>query len=175
MLELKHEIELAALGFAKVARTVYIDEYGFSDSKRAVRLEHLAPERSEDLMASLGGEVMLLSRENETALSIRKGVFIDNIYNVAPEADNAAVKPEAHYILYLLKHGRIMPVEVGLFFREEVQIILVTTIAEWCPGAFGKEIAPVVRQFSALSLLDYVIIAVFLLAGERAAKPLVLI
>ena len=118
---------------------------------------------------------MLLTREYELLFAVLVGIFVNYIDNVATEADNATVKPEAHNIFDFLKHGGIMPVKIGLFFGEKVEIIFVITVSEFRPRAFGKEIAPVVGQSAVFTLLYYIVITVFLLACKRSFEPFVLV
>ena len=119
---------------------------------------------------------MLLAGEGKRLFTILERLLKDNVDNVTTEAENTLVEPELHNVANFLIYLGIIPVEVGLLFREEVEIgLLVLGVTEGLPGTLGKEVAPVVRKLSVLALLNDVIISVLLFTGLRSLEPLVLV
>ena len=175
MLKIEYHIKLSASAVAKSLCTRYVNKDGFSHGKRAVRLKHLAPQGLQYPVTALGGKIVLPARKHKLLLTVGKCILVNNIDHVATEAHNTSVEPEAHNVLDLLKHVGIAPIKVGLLFGEKVEIIFVLAIPKPRPRTLGKKVAPVIWYLAVLSLLDYVIIAVFFLTRKRSLEPLMLV
>src|SRR5215218_9421376 len=72
------------------------------------------------------------------------GVFGDEVDYVHAEAVDAALQPPAHHGVECLADLRVLPVEVGLLTREQVQVVLARFVVE-LPSRAGEYRAPVVR------------------------------
>ncbi len=71
------------------------------------------------------------------------GVLGDEVDDVHAEAVDAALDPPAHHRVDRLAHLGVLPVEVGLLRREEVEVVLTARLVE-VPGGAGERGAPVV-------------------------------
>ena len=65
--------------------------------------------------------------------------------DVLPEAVHAHIQPEAENVLDFLPHLRICHVQIRLFFRKQVQIVL-TQVFVVLPGVSLEHAGPVVRR-----------------------------
>lgn len=52
-------------------------------------------------------------------------IFADIVDDVHAKAIRTSVQPEAHNLMDRFTHGRVLPVEVWLFCREEMQVVFV--------------------------------------------------
>ena len=87
--------------------------------------EDVVVETAEHLVVALDAEVVLAAAPGEgMALPVFKRLLVDLVYDVAAEAVNAFVEVEAEYLLHLLHHRFVMPVEVGLLLAVEVKVVL---------------------------------------------------
>ena len=175
VLKSEYHIELLAFGCAKVTCLGNIHKHRFANGERAIRLQYLAAERFEDLVASLGGKIVLLTCEDRARTSVLERVFVNDVDNVATETDHTLIQPKAHNALDLLEHLGVVPVEVGLLFGEQVQVVFVLAISKPRPRTLGKKVAPVVGDLAVLPFFDDVIVLVFFFARKRAAEPFVLV
>ena len=176
MLEGEYHIKLTARLVAKVTRHRNIYHNRFTYGEGVVLIHNVTAEGGEYSVGAVGGEIMLSARKDKLTLAVLEALFVYDVYNVAAEACHALIKPEAHNIAYFAVDLRIIPVKVGLLFREEVEkILLVFGVAEGLPGAVGEEVAPIVGELAVLALLDYIVILVFFLACEGSFEPFVLV
>ena len=87
-------------------------------------------------------------------LEVREGrVLVEQRRGVDAHACGAAVEPEAQDVLVLALDVRVVPVEVGLLGREEVQVPLAgrpVGVLRARPGAAAEDRLPVVRRQLAL-------------------------
>ena len=119
----EYHIKLAAALVAEVSRFLYVNENSLSDCPCAVRLKTALAQLAQNFVASLGREIMLLTRKYRASLSVCKCVFVDHVDNITPKAANTPLKPEIEDVLDLLEHLGIVPVEIGLLFGKEMKII----------------------------------------------------
>ena len=80
----------------------------------------------------------------------QRGVLGDHVDDVHAEAVDPAVEPPAHHRVDRLPDLRVLPVEVGLLAREQVQVVLAGRLVE-LPRRAGEERAPVGRLGRATS------------------------
>ena len=69
------------------------------------------------------------SRDADVAVG-QRGVLGDHVDDVHPEAVDPAVQPPAHHRVDGLADLRVLPVEVGLLAREQVQVVLAGRLVE---------------------------------------------
>ena len=131
------------------------------DALRFTDEEQVAVERSEHFAMHLGEELVhpraVDDRSTEAAvllagpdLSVReRRVLGDQVDDVHPEAVDAPVEPPAHHRVDGLADLGVLPVEVGLLAREEVQVVLAGHLVV-LPRRAGEERSPVVRLGSRL-------------------------
>src|SRR5690606_34856483 len=63
--------------------------------------------------------------------------------NIHPEAIHAFVQPKSHYVKHGFLYVRVPPVQVGLFFKETMIIVLLGVVVPF-PGITAKYAFPVV-------------------------------
>src|SRR5690606_24128251 len=102
------------------------------------------------------------------------GRFDHAVRDVDPEAVDAQVQPEPQDVEELLAYLRVLPVEVGLFGREQVEVPL--PVGEPGPGGAAEDRLPVVgRQFAVRAPAPAEDVAFTLGAarpgGDRVAEP----
>ncbi len=71
------------------------------------------------------------------------------VRDVDAEPVDAPVEPEPHHALELGRDGRVLPVQVGLFGREQVQVPV--AVGQARPGRPAEHRRPVVGRFGAVS------------------------
>ena len=81
-------------------------------------------------------------RGREGRPSGRAGILGDEVDDVHPEAVDPAVEPPSHHRVHGLADLRVLPVEVGLADREQVQVVLPGRLVER-PGRAREERPPV--------------------------------
>ena len=69
----------------------------------------------------------------------------DQVDDVHPEAVDPPVQPPAHHLVDRRANVRVLPVEIRLLAREEVQVVLAGRVVE-LPRRAGEERAPIVRR-----------------------------
>ena len=84
------------------------------------------------------------SAPSRSSPSGRAGSLEIEVDHVHPEAVDPAVQPPVHHRVDRRADVRVLPVEVRLLAREQVQVVLVRHRVE-LPGRAGEERAPVVR------------------------------
>ena len=94
----------------------------------------------------------------------------DEVDHIHPEAVDAAVQPPVHHRVDGLAHLRVLPVEVGLLLREQVQVVLIGARIER-PGWAAEGAAPTVRR-AAVSLGLAPPVPVPLWTGQRRLRLL---
>ena len=68
-------------------------------------------------------DIIFISDKRKFQFSFWQAGFLGNISDyVAPKAVHAQIKPIIAYIGYFLTHLWIFPIEIGLFFRKQMQI-----------------------------------------------------
>ena len=104
-----------------------------------VDLVHLRPV---DRLPPVGREA---GRGERLGLVRERRVLHEPVGDVDPEAVHAPVEPEAEDLLEVAPHLRVVPVEVGLLRREQVEVVLAALGVER-PGGAAPVGRPVVRQ-----------------------------
>ena len=99
----------------------------------------------------------------------------DEADDIHAEAVDALLKPPVHHVENLIPHGGIVPVEVRLLFREEVQVVHPGLLIQ-LPGAAAEAGTPVVGLFAVLPLAPEIVVAVgTVLRGSGFDKPFMLV
>ena len=103
-------------------------------------------------------------------------LFRDKGDNVLSKAVNAHVEPEAHDILDLLTHLRIIHVQIGLTLGENVQIVLIKFLAVF-PRFTLEGRFPVVRLLAVLFTFapEIIVMVRIVVAFFTFKEPLVLV
>ena len=95
--------------------------------------------------------------------------------DVDPKAVDAAVEPEAEDLVEAVLHGLVMPVEIGLLGREEVEVVVARLLVER-PGRAAECGRPGVRRAAVPAGPEHVALPVGVRGvGDRVPKPLVLV
>ena len=105
-------------------------------------LEHLPVHLGQELVDARPVDE---EREAVTARAVgQRRVLGEHVDHVHAEPVDAAVEPPAHHRVDGLAHLRVLPVEVGLLAREQVEVVLAGRGVE-LPHRAGEERAPVGR------------------------------
>ena len=126
------------------------------------------------------GVVFIAIGRGEPRVGVRQPLGLgDEGDDVLAEAVHAHVQPELHDALDLLAHLRVIHVEVGLLFGEQVQIVFVQPLVVF-PCAALEHARPVVRRTSfaahGLARPPYIIVVIgVILALAALDEPLVLV
>ena len=130
MLELEDHVELVPFGSGEQ------DCLGDGDARHLADGEHVDVTAGENLavhfleelvVARTDGEVLIAGSVQRPGprLGIRQGgVLADHIDDIHAETIDAAVQPPAHHREHRLANLGVLPVQVGLLTRENVQIVL---------------------------------------------------
>ena len=73
------------------------------------------------------------------------GVFRQKRNHIHPKPIHALVEPKPHHPINFLPKSGVLPVQIGLFFGKQVQIIVACYLVE-CPGRAGEKGLPVVGK-----------------------------
>ena len=149
VLEGEHHVDLAPLGIGVELRLRDRGPGHLADGEdRAVAALH-------DLAVHLGEELVDPRAVHDVRRPVAEDacphdavgearVLGDEVDDVHPEAVDAAVEPPAHHRVDRLAHLGVLPVEVRLLAREEVQVVLPARFVEG-PRRPGEEALPVGR------------------------------
>ena len=135
MLELEHHVELAARGVGEQPRLLERDARHLPHvQQRVAAVEDLAVHLLQELVDARAADVVLAavrsaSRVADGAVG-QRGVLGDEVDDVHAEAVDPAVQPPAHHLVDRLADLRVLPVEVGLLAREQVQVVLAGRLVE---------------------------------------------
>ena len=148
MLEREHHVELVALRVGDVAGELDRAAGHLPDREQSSLLEP-------DLTVHLGEE-LVQSRAvgdgplpRDVAMSLerhavgQRRVLGDQVDDVHPEAVDTPVDPPAHHRVDGLADLFVLPVQIGLLAREDVQVVLATAVVV-LPGGAGENRLPVV-------------------------------
>ena len=97
-------------------------------------------------------------------------IFRQKRNHVHPKSIDAFVKPEAHHGVDFLPQRFVFPVQIGLLFGEQVQVVFTRRLIE-CPGRAGKEGLVVVGLFAP----DVIIPVRVVFAATAFPKPAVFV
>ena len=112
--------------------------------------EHLAVHLGQELVDARAAARVLqaaVARARRDRAVGQRRLLGDEVDDVHPEAVDAPVQPPAHHRVDGLAHLRVLPVQVGLLAREQVQVVLAGRRVE-LPRRAGEERAPVVRALA---------------------------
>ena len=147
VLELEHHVELLPRRVGEQPRLLDGDARHLADGQQPVAAgEHLAMHLGQELVDPRPGDVVL-GRQEDPAGAVAVGqrrVLGDEVDDVHAEAVDPAVEPPAHHLVDRGAHLRVLPVQVGLLAREEVQVVLAGRLVE-LPRRAGEGRAPVRR------------------------------
>ncbi len=149
MVELEHHVELPARRVGEHARLLERDGRHLADGQqlRVAPGEHLAVHLLQELVDPRAAACVRAAIAVERArvhLAVRQcGILGDQIDHVHAEPVDSAVQPPVHHRVDRRPDVRVLPVEVGLLAREQVQVVLVGGGVE-LPGRPGEPRAPVV-------------------------------
>ncbi len=135
----------------------------------ALGLEHIVEVvEGQPLFVPVGSRVP----RSDLGVGAQQVVLDQSTGHVDSEATDPAVQPEAQDPVELLDHGRVAPVEVGLFRQEQVHVVLAGGLVEG-PGRAAEVADPVVGRAAvgARSGPDVVVAVVAVGTGEGVAEP----
>ena len=98
-------------------------------------------------MGALQGEIVLRAGEGQLLFPVFQVVLVENVDDVAAEAGHTLLQPEAHDVLDLFQHRRVMVVQVRLGLGEEMEVVLAPLGVE-LPAVLTEEAGPVVGELS---------------------------
>ena len=140
VLELEDHVDLAVRGVGVALGVLERHAGHLADGQQPVTAgEHLAMHLLQELVDP---------RQCRTRPVLQAGVLGDEVDDVHAEAVDPAVQPPAHHRVDRLADLRVLPVEVGLLAREQVQVVLARR-GVGLPAGPGEERAPVVRRLGA--------------------------
>ena len=123
-------------------------------------------------MDAVGCKIPVQSVDFSVRESFRLGNHVDDIHS---EAVDPLVQPPPHHGIHIFAHLRIIPVQIRLLGRENVQIILLSVFVIG-PGRTAEPGTPVVWRFSIPSIPPDIIIPVWIgLRGPAFYEPFMLI
>ena len=123
-------------------------------------------------MDAVGCKIPVQSVDFSIRESFRLGNHVDDIHS---EAVDPLVQPPPHHGIHIFAHLRIVPVQIRLLGRENVQIILLSVFVIR-PGRTAEPGTPVVWRFSIPSIPPDIIIPVWIgLRGPAFYEPFMLI
>jgi hypothetical protein len=108
------------------------------------------------------------------SLSVFQGVFPDLVDDVAAESVDSFVEPEAENLFDFFEDFGIVPIEIGLLFAVDMEVVLVD-FRHVFPSAAGEDAGPVIGSFSVFAFAPIVIIVVrgVLVFGHEEPRMLV--
>jgi hypothetical protein len=150
VLELEDHVDLGARGIGEEHAVLDRDARHLADGQQLAlaAVEDLAVHLLQELVDArpgheVGAAVAEPATRDRDAVG-QLGVLGDEVDHVHPEAVGAPVQPAAHHRVDRLADVRVLPVEVGLLAREEVQVVLARRLVELPCGA-GERRRPVGR------------------------------
>ena len=152
----KHHVQLMAVQAAEILGLLGGDKYGFAYGKSVVLVPHL-PQLPEDGVGALQGEVMLRAGEGQAFALAFQAVLPENVDDVAAKARHALVQPEAHDVLDLRQHRRVVVVEVRLGLGKEMEVVLAPLGVKF-PAVLPEKAGPVVGELPTFPAVGPVIV-----------------
>ena len=179
--EVEDAVKLAGFAFDIAVRVLGIGRVGLPDRVGVEIREGAGAKLLQELVhaRSVDEEIAALLDAEEVPV-VAQGVDLGpEVEHVEAEARHALFQPEAHDVHDLVAHGGVLPVQVRLLRREEVQVKVVRP-RDPRPRAAREAARPVRRRQELFSFppswADDVIVAVFALRiAQRLAEPRVLI
>ena len=182
MLEVEYRVQFARFLVDISVSVLFIRGIGFTDCIRIIQRERFVIELFQEFMHARPVNIVL-----DTLLEVQR-IFIiferiylrDHIEHVKTESVHALFQPETQDACHFLADFRILPVEIGLLRRKEMEVILVCALYP-LPGRARERRSPVGRRyqlalFVLLSFADYVVVAIWRsLVCKRRLEPRVLI
>ena len=171
VLEREHAIQLAD-ALVDVAGGVFGgDAHRLADDRRVVAVPRLVGDLLDEFVVVLGQAILLKADQRQFDLAVGQSVVFGDVGDhVAAEAVNALFKPKIADVGDLLAHLGIVPIEVGLLVRKEVQIPLVGVLFI-LPRRAQKVGHPIVGRTLAVlapALFPIVVVAVGIRLGRAA-------
>lgn len=201
MLEVEDHVDLAAVVLDSLQHLVRVlNERHLADAERIILLQDLAQILQVFVQPwSVGVELIRPLPDAPRVLDRRVGealILTDEVDHVHSEPICTFVEPEAHDIMHRLADGRVLPVEIWLLCRIEMEVIFTGQLIElprapWmksdqdCTGEASiptLEVRdPVIRGMSVPVLVkpgrlpDIPIAVLIILGASRLLEPLVLV
>ena len=127
MLKVEDRIELAGLLFYISVRVLFVRYVGLAYRICVVERKCVPVEFIQEFVHAGAVHVewgALL--EVQRVLVVAQRVYLrDHVENIEAESVDALVEPEAEYVCHLLADLRVLPVEIRLLRRKEMQVVLV--------------------------------------------------
>ena len=170
VLELEHHVDLAARGIGEQPRVLqgHAGHLSHRQQLGVAAREHLAVHLLQELVDARPARVV--ARRVAVRSVGERGVLREQVDDVHAEAVDPAIQPPAHHRVDRLADLGVLPVEVRLLAREQVQVVLAGRVVE-LPGGAGEERAPVGRHVTPPVPVALRVVP----AGARLHEPRVLV
>ena len=140
--EVVREVQLVS-GVDVLHDPAQVHQVDLADEHPVVILVDDGPDPAQPIVD--GGPVLVVAQARLVVTKFR--ILGDLVDDVDAEAVSAPVEPEAQDVVHRRLHFRVVPVEVGLMWRERVQVVLPGRLVERPRGADrGEGRLPVVRR-----------------------------
>lgn len=84
-----------------------------------------------------------------------RGDFGNHVDDIHPEPRYTAVKPELHNIPYGFSHLRVLPIQVGLFWGKDRQVVLPSLgVVSPCRVGLAQDLSPIVGRLRDTGVAD---------------------
>ena len=160
--ELENHAEFFAVAARVFFRLINRDAGCFADGQQVVFREHALVHFLQEFMDARAADAVW----GEIAVAVgfhgavREAlVFRNHADDVHAEAVDALVAPECHEVVDLVADFWVLPVEIDLFFREEMEVIL-TSCFVILPRRAREARFPVVWLFAVLAVAPDVVVAI---------------
>ncbi|MNI44979.1 hypothetical protein D3C73_993790 [compost metagenome] len=153
MLELEDHLQLMAVFGGIENGILHTGSRSLADGHNLVFRQHFTVHFLQKLMDPRAVHVIFAAAgklaRSKTLMMRRRQAFNlgDHVDDVHPEAVDPFVEPESHHLVQRLAQLRILPVQIGLLAREEMQVIFAGSLIQ-LPGRSAEDRAPVVRQLA---------------------------
>ena len=178
MLKVEDHIQLGAFVVGVPFRLIHSYPGRLTDSHDVVAGEYTAVHFLKEFMyagtvADIGVGVAVHAVE-DFSVRIRLDLA-DHGDDIHAETVNSLVAPPGHHIVYFVAHFGILPVEIRLFFREQMQIVLSRRFIEF-PCGSAEIRSPVGGLMSVFGIFPDIIVTVWVVFGLAALdEPFMLV
>ena len=170
VLEMEDHPKLRALGICILLRLVHGHASCLADGQKVIFRQHAAVHFLQELVdpRAVVDVGAVEAKVAHGGLAIREALILgDHADNVHTEAVDSLLAPPGHHVEDLVTDLRVLPIEVGLLFGEEVQVVLTCLFIE-LPRRAGEAGFPVVGGLAVLRILPDVEIAERAVLGAAA-------
>ncbi|MNN62844.1 hypothetical protein D3C81_1781770 [compost metagenome] len=162
MLELKGHIQLAASVADIIQRLLRPEARRLPDSHNIVEVQHLVMQILQQRVDMREVREHIIGAHGCRSAGIqciRVALRLHDMGNrVKPEAVNAFFEPPLYHFMQLVDHRRVLPVQIGLIFGVQMQVILIRPGIK-LPYRAAEIGFPVVRGAAVFAFPPYIVIS----------------